>query len=656
MSEQFNVQPGTVFAGDFRIVRALSAGGMGAVYAAEQVSTGKPRALKVMLPALVSDPALRKRFEQEARIGSLIESEHVVEVVGAGIDGGTGLPWLAMELLQGEDLDKLVSTRGALPIPDVLVLFEQLCHAVGAAHRVGVVHRDLKPENIFLAQAHRAGASYMVKVLDFGIAKIVAEASTKQTAAMGSPIWMAPEQADQSPITPSTDVWALGLIAFFLLTGRPFWKSACDDSATIPMVLKEVLFEPIVPASMRTAELGRSLPPGFDAWFARCVARDAHTRFPDATQAGAALAAVLAGGAPASVIGFGPTMPPASAYGASAAMAQFGTGSAALSATGPSPGMQPGSGPVGMASAPAMTAPAPGTAGGYQAGVQATGPAGSFTISGPAGQATPAPAPKVPASVGAALVIAAIAFGGLVAGGIWYAHKQTTAAAPVAPAGDVAQSSPDMPTVLEAKRLVDEGKFDLAHQRLSQVPAGSDARQSTQFKDVEFKWASETLLLADRTTDLSGKRALLQAVAGCPTVDDTVRSSARDRLAALDAPKQVDGGVTNANLSLAALHGRRPSSARGASTELPTSPAVAPPAPTTQPDPTPAPAPPVRSIYDLVNSGAPADWWTARRTLEPKMTAGTATVDEIHLLSQVCKNQKDKACQKSCARALSARR
>ena len=486
MSEQFNVQPGTVFAGDFRIVRALSAGGMGAVYAAEQVSTGKPRALKVMLPALVSDPALRKRFEQEARIGSLIESEHVVEVVGAGIDGGTGLPWLAMELLQGEDLDKLVSTRGALPIPDVLVLFEQLCHAVGAAHRVGVVHRDLKPENIFLAQAHRAGASYMVKVLDFGIAKIVAEASTKQTAAMGSPIWMAPEQADQSPITPSTDVWALGLIAFFLLTGRPFWKSACDDSATIPMVLKEVLFEPIVPASMRTAELGRSLPPGFDAWFARCVARDAHTRFPDATQAGAALAAVLAGGAPASVIGFGPTMPPASAYGASAAMAQFGTGSAALSATGPSPGMQPGSGPVGMASAPAMTAPAPGTAGGYQAGVQATGPAGSFTISGPAGQATPAPAPKVPA-VGAALVIAAIAFGGLVAGGIWYAHKQTTAAAPVAPAGDVAQSSPDMPTVLEAKRLVDEGKFDLAHQRLSQVPAGSDARQSTQFKDVEFK-------------------------------------------------------------------------------------------------------------------------------------------------------------------------
>ena len=119
---------------------------------------------------------------------------------------------------------------------------------------------------------------------------------------------------------------------------------------------------------------------------------------------------------------------------------------------------------------------------------------------------------------------------------------------------------------------------------------------------------------------------------------------------------EVDGGVTNANLSVAALHGPRPSSARGASAELPTSPAVAPPTPTTQPDPTPAPAAPVRSIYDLVNSGAPADWWTARRTLEPKMTAGTATVDEIHLLSQVCKNQKDKACQKSCARALSSRR
>ena len=154
----------------------------------------------------------------------------MVEVVGAGVDPQARPP-VARDGAAARRGPRARSSRkrGAAPgAADVLVIFEQLCHAVGAAHRVGVVHRDLKPENIFLAQARRAGATFMVKVLDFGIAKIVAEASTKQTAAMGSPIWMAPEQADRSPVTPATDVWALGLIAFYLLTGRPFWRSAND--------------------------------------------------------------------------------------------------------------------------------------------------------------------------------------------------------------------------------------------------------------------------------------------------------------------------------------------------------------------------------------------------------------------------------------------
>ncbi len=330
VSDQFNVQPGTVFAGDYRVVRSMSAGGMGAVYVAEQISTGKQRALKVMLPQLVADASLRKRFEQEARIGSLIESEHVVEVVGAGVDPALGLPWLAMELLHGEDLAKVVSKRGPLPVQEVVVVFEQLCHAVGAAHRVGVVHRDLKPENIFLAQARRSGATFTVKVLDFGIAKIVAESSTKQTAAMGSPIWMAPEQADRSPVTPATDVWALGLIAFFLLTGRPFWRSANDADATVPMVLKEVLFEPIARASVRTSELGCALPPAFDAWFGRCVVRDPRARLVDAAQAGAALASALVGGVAAGAVPlpYAATMAPATpGYSHPAApLAMGGTG------------------------------------------------------------------------------------------------------------------------------------------------------------------------------------------------------------------------------------------------------------------------------------------------------------------------------------------
>ena len=107
-----SLQPGTVFAGDYRVMHLLSEGGMGAVYVAEQLSTGKQRALKLMLPQLVADPRLRTRFEQEARIGSKIDSEHVIEVVAAGIDHVTGAPWLAMELLRGEDLTAYMHRHG----------------------------------------------------------------------------------------------------------------------------------------------------------------------------------------------------------------------------------------------------------------------------------------------------------------------------------------------------------------------------------------------------------------------------------------------------------------------------------------------------------------------------------------------------------------
>jgi serine/threonine protein kinase len=281
------LQPSTIFAGDFRVLGLLGQGGMGSVYVVEQLSTGKQRALKLMLPQLVADAGLRKRFEQEAHVGALIESEHVVEVVGAGVDSETHVPWLAMELLIGEDLSQLVARRGALGPAEVLALFEQLCHALAAAHRVGVVHRDLKPENIFVAQSKRAGAAFTVKVLDFGIAKIVAEAKTSRTAAVGSPMWMAPEQTDGSKVTPASDVWALGLIAFHLLTGRYFWAAANVDEATVTQLLREILLEPIPEASERANEFSSDhpLPTGFDEWFARCVHRDPATRFQNADEA-----------------------------------------------------------------------------------------------------------------------------------------------------------------------------------------------------------------------------------------------------------------------------------------------------------------------------------------------------------------------------------
>jgi serine/threonine protein kinase len=301
---------------------------MGAIYVVEQVSTGKQRALKLMLPQLVADAALRRRFEQEARVGALIESEHVVEVVGAGVDAATSMPWLAMELLVGDDLSELVARQGALGAQDVLVIFEQLCHAVGAAHRVGIVHRDLKPENIFIARSRRAGAEITVKVLDFGIAKIVAEAKTSGTAAVGSPMWMAPEQTDGAPITPATDVWALGLVAFNLLTGRFFWTAANAAEATVTQLLREILFETIPPASARAGELSasRPFPATLDDWFAHCVVRDPTARFQDASAALHSLRNVLSAddrtGTPGFIERVEPARPTARATDPSGAVAK----------------------------------------------------------------------------------------------------------------------------------------------------------------------------------------------------------------------------------------------------------------------------------------------------------------------------------------------
>ncbi len=287
-----DLTPGTVVGGDFRIVRRLAQGGMGAVYVADQLSTGQQRALKLMHPTLVAAPGARERFVQESRVGSQIASEHVVQVIAAGVDATLGVPWLAMELLAGEDLGAYSERQGPLPFDEVVRIFRPTCHALGAAHAAGIAHRDIKPENIFLASALSADTTQHVKVLDFGIAKLVAEAKDTATAQVGTPLWMAPEQTDPSKtISGASDVWSLGLVAFKLLVGQPYWRTARDPNASLQALLKESLVDPLVPASQRATEygMGHALPPGFDAWFARAVVREPERRFPSAREAFVAL-------------------------------------------------------------------------------------------------------------------------------------------------------------------------------------------------------------------------------------------------------------------------------------------------------------------------------------------------------------------------------
>jgi Ca-activated chloride channel homolog len=287
------LEAGAVFGGDFTIVRPLRVGGMGAVYVAEQRSTGAKRALKLMQRELVKDPGLRERFEQEARVGASIESDHVVQVVAAGIDVATDVPWIAMELLEGMPLDDYLKAKGARPAGEVRFLLEQFCHAIAAAHDKGIIHRDLKPANVFLCTPRIVGLSYVVKVLDFGIAKVLAEAKTARTAAVGTPLYMAPEQYEAGRVTPATDVWALGLIAFELLTGKSYWKGA-SDNPTPASIMYETCLGELSPASQR----GGEMPPGFDEWFGKCVDRKPENRFVDARAAMEALAPILGASTP----------------------------------------------------------------------------------------------------------------------------------------------------------------------------------------------------------------------------------------------------------------------------------------------------------------------------------------------------------------------
>ena len=285
---------GTVVGNDYMVVRPLNRGSMGALYVAEQLSTASMRALKILRREYVSDPTLYKRFEREAQVAARIPSEHVAQTIAAGVDGKLDVPWIAMELLEGQNLGDHIEEHGPLPKDRVRETLEQICHALAAAHKLGIVHRELKPANVFLSEARRVGAQTVVKVLDFGIAKILAESVTLQGSQLGTPNWMEPEQMIGDTITPAADVWAVGLLAFYMLTGRPFWRSSlhADNHVT---VMREILHDPIPIAWARAIELGGAdrIPEGFNEWFAQCVTRKPGDRFVTAGGAYAALANAL---------------------------------------------------------------------------------------------------------------------------------------------------------------------------------------------------------------------------------------------------------------------------------------------------------------------------------------------------------------------------
>src|SRR5512132_1995102 len=170
------LEEGSVFAGRYRVVRCLAEGGMGAVYEVIHLETDRRRALKVMHPHLFQSEEMRERFKREARIAAHVDSEYIVDVSDAGVDYATRMPFLVMELLRGEELGDRLKRMGRLPPEEVVLYMQQAAWALDRTHAASIVHRDLKPANLFLTT--REDGTPRIKILDFGVAKLVAESST----------------------------------------------------------------------------------------------------------------------------------------------------------------------------------------------------------------------------------------------------------------------------------------------------------------------------------------------------------------------------------------------------------------------------------------------------------------------------------------------
>jgi eukaryotic-like serine/threonine-protein kinase len=270
----------TLIAGRYRVLRELGRGGMGAVYLAEHVHTGDHVALKVLHGHAGTKPETLDRFKREARASGKIRSEHVVKVIDADAAPELGgAPFLVMELLDGADLERLLKQRGRFSFEEVVTLLGQAARALDKSHEAGIVHRDLKPENLF--HHRREDGSWILKIVDFGISKVIQGESgadmasaglTSTGAIMGTPLYMSPEQARGriSSIGPATDIWAIGLITIRLLTGELYWTAT-----TVAELMVQLLSEPLYPPTSRWPWL----PSGIDAWFARSCSRDLGARW-----------------------------------------------------------------------------------------------------------------------------------------------------------------------------------------------------------------------------------------------------------------------------------------------------------------------------------------------------------------------------------------
>lgn len=275
------VKAGDILLGKYRVEQLLGMGSMGVVVAAVHMGLGQRVAMKFMLQSNANPQQQYERFVREARAAGRLKSPHVTKVLDVGTLE-TGTPYLVMEHLEGRDLGSLLGHSGPLPIPDAVEYLLQTCEAIGEAHAAGIIHRDIKPTNLFLTL--NPNGSPCVKVLDFGISKIQdADLKlTKDAEALGSPLYMSPEQIDASRnVDARSDVWALGVTLYELLSGMtPF---AADG---IVQVCNRVFRGEPTPIG----EFRADIPAALEAVICRCFEKERDRRWPNVAQLAAALA------------------------------------------------------------------------------------------------------------------------------------------------------------------------------------------------------------------------------------------------------------------------------------------------------------------------------------------------------------------------------
>ncbi len=279
--EDSPVRVGDVIADKYAVERVLGRGGMGVVVAARHQLLEQRVAIKFLLPDAMENPAVVQRFGREAQAAARIKSEHVARVYDVGkLD--SGVPYIVLEYLEGQDLAQRVREHGAMPVEQVVDLVLQACEALAEAHQIGIIHRDLKPANLFLTQ--RADGHPCVKVLDFGISKLTGSTTkSRLTAAqesVGSPWYMSPEQLHSVPtIDARADIWSLGVIIYELLCSHvPF------DGDSLPVVCTAILTRP-------TPRMGRpDVPPGLQQVVDTCLRKDRDERFSSLLELAGALA------------------------------------------------------------------------------------------------------------------------------------------------------------------------------------------------------------------------------------------------------------------------------------------------------------------------------------------------------------------------------